>query len=290
MSETIIPGAPLPDVQDVRDPLWNALEAAVHRGRAAWPAIAIDDARFAARVREILGDAAVEAVADLHVEDLYLAWACGEGHPDALAEFVTRMAPVVDTALARLRIEPARREDLVQDLRVHLVVGHNGAPGKLAQYRGQGSLEHWLRATALRAAYRAIRTTRPQVALDDAALASLSLLDEDPALVPLKEHCRAELKQAFTAALAALARRDRLLLRQHYVDRLTIEDVAALHRIHRSSAARWLAEAREALASATLREFRARLRVAEHEVDSLVQLVRSQLDITLERFLSVAGS
>jgi len=263
------------------------LRAAVERARAAWPAISADDERFARRLLEILGDQPIAVLAELHVEDLYLAWTCAERNAEALAAFEARMSPVMDAILTRLGIDPARREDLLQDLRLHLVVGSNNGQGKLGQYRGQGNLERWLRATALRAAYRAASKWRRYMALDDSELAAVSALDHDPALVHLKEHCRIELKNSFAAALAALPLRDRVLLKQHYLDRLTIEDVAALHKIHRSSAARWLAQARAALADAVLRNFRERLRVSELEVESLVRLVRSQLDITLEHLLSI---
>jgi len=267
-----------------------ALGTASQRARAAWPGIAVDEARFAGHLRAVLDGRPDDAVVELHVEDLYLAWACLEGNPEALAAFDARMAPVVAAVWSRLRIDPARGEDLAQDLRVRLVVGTAGGPGKLAQYRGRGRLAHWLRAAAMRAAYRSAGQARPYLALDEAALAGSDSLGLDPALLHLKERCRLELKSALAAALAALPRRERLLLKQHYLDRLTIEDVAALYRIHRSSAARWLAQARETLAAAALQDFRARLGVAEHEVESLVELVRSQLDITVERLLSATQS
>ena len=257
--------------------------AAERRARAAWPQLAIDEARFAARLVELAGE---PPLADLHVEDLYLAWACIEGHADALAAFEARMLPVLDATLARLRIEPGRRDDLVQDLRIHLVVGSGRGPGKLAQYRGHSELERWLRATALRAAYRLAIRSRRDLALADEHMATAGIIDDDPALAHWKDQCRVELEHAVTAALAALAGRDRLLLKQHYLDRLTIEGVAALHGIHRSSAARWLAQAREALATAVLRDLRDRLRISATEVESIVQLVRSQLDITFERLLA----
>ena len=270
------------------DPLTTELAAAVERARTAWPAVSVDAPRFSSRLRELVGDQPAETVARLHVEDLYLAWACAEGNADALAAFDAHMWPVVDATLAGLRIDPAMRDDLTQDLRVHLIVGSDRGPGKLAQYRGQGDLGRWLRAATLRAAYRLVGKARRYVTLDETALAAVSVLDGDPALVLLKDHCRTEFKNAFAAALAGLPRRDRLLLKQHYLDQLTLEDVAALHKIHRSSAARWLAQARAALASEALREFRDRLRVSESEVESLVRLVRSQLDITLERMLGGA--
>jgi RNA polymerase sigma-70 factor, ECF subfamily len=262
------------------------IHAAILRARTAWPLIALDEAGFVRRLLEILGEQPAAAVAALHVEDLYLAWACTEGHEEALMTFDARMLPVVEAALARARIEPGTRDDLVQELRVHLLVGSGGGPGKLAQYRGQAEIERWLRATALRAAYRVASKSRRDLAFEDTAWTAASVLDDDPVLAQWKDHCRGELKRALAAALAGLPRRDRLLLKQHYLDRLTIEDVAALHKIHRSSAARWLAQARAALAEAVLGDFRRRLRVTETEVQSIVQLVRSQLDITLDRFLS----
>jgi RNA polymerase sigma-70 factor (ECF subfamily) len=59
-----------------------------------------------------------------------------------------------------------------------------------------------------------------------------------------------------------------------------------LHGIHRSSAARWLAQAREALATAVLHDFRERVGVSAAEVEHIVRLVRSQLDITWSRLLT----
>lgn len=262
------------------------IRAAIRAARAAWPQIGLDETRFARRLLEIVGEQPMAALADLCVDDLYLVWACIEGHLEALAVFEARMASVFEATLARLRIERGRRDDLIQELRVHLIVGSGSGPGKLAQYRGQGKLERWLCATALRAAYRLASRTRRHLALEDVVMTSTSVLDDDLVLAHWKDHCRGELKHAFTTALSALPRRDRLLLKQHYLDRLTIEDVAALHKIHRSSAARWLAQVRDALADAALRDFRERLRISESEVESIVQLVRSQLDITFDRFLT----
>jgi RNA polymerase sigma-70 factor (ECF subfamily) len=158
------------------------IEEAVGRARAAWPLIAVDDARFAVRLVEIVSESPI-ATADLHVEDLYLAWACLEGNAEALATFEERMLPVIATTLARLRIEPGRRDDLLQDLRIHLIVGSAGGPGKLAQYRGRGELERWLRAIALRAAYRLASRSRSEVALDEMDMAGLGGVIDDPAVM-----------------------------------------------------------------------------------------------------------
>jgi RNA polymerase sigma-70 factor (ECF subfamily) len=250
--------------------------------------VALDEETFTAQLARLLAEEPAAALDQLHVADLYLACACGRGDASALAAFEHEMWPAIDAALARARIEAERRQDVMQDLRVLLFVGRGDAPGKISQYRGQGDLRRWLRAAALREAFRLAKKARREVALDDAALASVAILDGDPALAHLKELCRVELKNAFQAALAELPRRDRLLLRQHCLDRLSIDELAALHQVHRATAARWVTRAREALCAAILRDLGQRLRVPEPEVQSLLRMVRSQLDVTLERLLSVA--
>jgi RNA polymerase sigma-70 factor (ECF subfamily) len=255
------------------------VERALADARAAWPGVNVDEARFAAH----LGGAPV----GLHVGDLYLAWGCAAGDASALAAFEKHVWPSIDAALARVRLEPHQRQDLLQDLRVLLFVGPERSAGRIAQYRGESSLKRWVRAAALREAFRVTKKARREVALDDVAMASLAALDRDPALGHLVEACRAELKPAFQAGLAALPRADRILLRQHFLDRLTIDDLASLHQVHRATAARWVAKARESLHDAVLVELGHRLDVPGGDLQSLLRLARSQLEITLDRLLSV---
>ncbi|HKA88198.1 MAG TPA: sigma factor-like helix-turn-helix DNA-binding protein [Haliangiales bacterium] len=270
-----------PDTQSVE------LRAAIARARSAWPTFSLGEEAFAAHLARVLSDQPAEAWAHLHVADLYLACACAAGDAGALAAFEAKMWPEIDAALARVRLAPDKRQDVMQDLRIILFVGSGKGSGKIAQYRGQGDLRRWLRAAALRAGFRIARKAKRELALDDVAMASVAVIDRDPGLAHLKETCRAELKKAFEAALAALPRRERLLLRQHHLDRLTIDDLAALHQVHRATAARWIAQAREQLTDGILRELGQRLQVPARELQSLLRLVRSQLDISLDRLLSV---
>jgi RNA polymerase sigma-70 factor (ECF subfamily) len=53
--------------------------------------------------------------------------------------------------------------------------------------------------------------------------------------------------------------------------------------VHRASAARYLTRAREALRAALLGELEARLRVTPSELDSIVRLAQSELEISLGR-------
>src|SRR6185436_8511874 len=63
----------------------------------------------------------------------------------------------------------------------------------------------------------------------------------------MKDVYRKSFKQAFEEALAALSIHDRLLLRQHFLDGLSIDRMAALHDVHRATAARWIAKLVEKL-------------------------------------------
>jgi RNA polymerase sigma-70 factor (ECF subfamily) len=270
-----------PDIQSAE------LQAAVATARAAWPALSLGEEAFAARLTALLADQPADAWARLHVADLYLACACAEGDAGAIAAFEEKMWPEIDASLARVRLAPDRRQDVMQDLRVILFVGTGKGPGKIAQYRGESDLRRWLRAAALRAGFRVARKASREIALDDAVLASVAVVDRDPGLAHLKESCRVELKHAFEVALGALPRRERLLLRQHHIDRLTIDELAALYQVHRATAARWVAKAREELGDAILGELGRRMQVPANEVQSLLLLVRSQLDVSLDRLLSV---
>jgi RNA polymerase sigma-70 factor, ECF subfamily len=263
------------------------IEAAVARARAAWPMLSLDDEGFAAQLEALRAELPAEGWARLQVADLYLAWACAQGHAAALAVFEELLWPEIDAALSRVRLVADQRQDVIQNLRMLLFVGSADRPAKIAQYRGQGDLRTWLRAAALRDAFRVTKKARRSVTLDDMALASAAVLEREPGLAHLRESCRIELKQAFATALAALSRSDRLLLRQYHLDRLTVDELAALQGVHRTTAARRVAKARQDLTDAILEDLRRRLKASTSEVHSLMRLVRSQIDISMDRLLMI---
>src|SRR5262249_32963109 len=61
-------------------------DIALATAREAWPAIAVDEAAFARRLEELVGNAAepAAALAELHVADMYLTVACACGNRAAL--------------------------------------------------------------------------------------------------------------------------------------------------------------------------------------------------------------
>ena len=59
--------------------------------------------------------------------------------------------------------------------------------------------------------------------------------------------------------------------------------------MHRSTVARWRADARDKLLAGTRRFFREQVRVSAGEFDSILRLIGSQLDVSLSRLLEVGA-
>ena len=256
----------------------------IARARAAWPAVALDEARFeralAARITDDV------ALASLHAEDLWLAAACADGDPAAVAAFDAHCGSVIERALAAAGVAIPDRADLAQIVRQRLLApGADGSPPRIAGYSARGALTAWVRVVATREALRALPKAGRELAADDDELARIVAPDDDPELGYLKRLYRDELKQALELAINALPDRDRLLLRQHLLDRVGIDALAAQHNVHRATAARWIEAARDAVVAGTQRELLRRLRLSRTELASVLRLIRSDLDVSLPRVL-----
>jgi RNA polymerase sigma-70 factor (ECF subfamily) len=103
----------------------------------------------------------------------------------------------------------------------------------------------------------------------------------NPELDYAKGIYRKEFKQAFEGALRELPDRERTVLRQHYIDGLTIDDIGNLYRVHRSTAARLVARARTLVLEATRARMMCQLDVQSQDLDSIMRMIRSQIDISL---------
>jgi RNA polymerase sigma-70 factor (ECF subfamily) len=112
---------------------------------------------------------------------------------------------------------------------------------------------------------------------------------EDPELGFLKRHYRADFKAALEAAICALEPGQRALLREHFLEGLSIDELGRRHNVHRSTAARWVVRGREALLEGMRAQLMRRLSVSAPELDSLMGLMRSQLDVSLGGLLRNAG-
>ncbi|HEU4535569.1 MAG TPA: sigma factor-like helix-turn-helix DNA-binding protein [Polyangiaceae bacterium] len=279
-----------PDLDAPAD-LGNALRGALDAAREAWPELALPAEAFVRFLAEKIPERAraEQALASLRTDDLYLTLACARGDASAIARFERLLAPAVDRAIARVGgAAGQRKEDVLQRVRQRLLVpraADGTAPPRVADYSGRGSLSAWVQVIALRGAVDVLqRHDRERPAEGDVLETALGS-DAGPELAHLKRLYRDEFKAAFAEAIAALSPRERRLLRQHALDGLSIDKLAALHKVHRATAARWVEAARKAAFEHTRLALGRRLRVGPDELDSVMRLLESRLDVTLSPLL-----
>ncbi len=265
--------------------LGDALARLLAASRAAWPDVHLDDMTFVRHVAERVADAPLPgALEALHGSDLYLACACSLGGPQAIAAFERAYTAKIDAYIARVARTPESKDEVRQNVREALLVGHAGRPPTIAAYTGRGPLGAWVRVTAVRAALRLVRRTRADP-LDSGEMLDLRSPENDPELELLKRRYAAEVREAFLATLQSLSFDERNVLRLHHLDGLTIEEVGTTYRVSRATAARWLAHAREKILAETRKRLKEKLGIHEHEVDSLMGLAASRLPLSLQRHL-----
>ena len=259
-----------------------AAETPISVARAAWPELDIPDDVFAAYVAS-RRSAGVGADAYLPAADLYLACACVHGLPAALAAFEQRcLANLVD-ALVRQDLPRPVAEDAVQNVRQKLLCPPVGTICRINEYQGAGSLPGWVKVIAMREALQILRKERP-IPLDEQVV-ELPLETSNPELDHFRKVYLERFREALLGTLAELPRRDRNVLRQQYVYRMSIDQIGAIHRVHRVTASRWEVKARTALLAGTRRRLMRNLKVSASELESIMRVIQSQLDISLLRYL-----
>ena len=166
-----------------------------------------------------------------------------------------------------------------------MLVGSADAPARLAAYPGTGPLVRLGARGGAVARPRLAAPAQRQTQADDGDLSILVAPGDDPELAYLKTTYRAEFNASFASALAALEPRQRNFLRLKYLDGLSIDQLGALYGVHRSTAARWVVGAQEALLQETRKLLTERLRLTRSQLDSVLRLISSQLDVSLSRLL-----
>lgn len=219
--------------------------------------------------------------------DLYIASACVAGDPAALAWLDARLPALVGPALAKLGIPSCDNDEIVQRVRVALFVPDEVGACGLSGYSGRGELRAYLRAVAVRIALKRREREHPPASADPSELAArIADASDSPELAVLKQRLRDDLRAAFGSAVATLSARERTLLRQHYIDGLTVDTLGPLHRVHRATCARWIEAARVKILRGVRSHLRTSLQLDDGDLESAVALVRSQLDLSLQRHLA----
>ncbi len=265
------------------------LRATIESARSGWPQVDASEERFAEALGAAVGehDEPWDELEQLCCADVWLATAACDGDAAGIRA-IDRLLGALRPTVARVGADRATIDELLQQVRVRLLTGSEARPPRIRSYRGRGSLRSWLKVIVVRDAIRAQRSGR---AHDDDADALDVLMDpgDDPELTAMRGKYREAFRAAFEHALSELEPRDRNVLRHHLAEGLTIDDLAGLYRVHRATTARWLARIREALFVGTRTRLMQGLGVGEHEVDSVIRMIRSRLDTSIVSRLDDAG-
>ncbi len=259
---------------------------------ARWPKLVLADEQFSRYLldRMIGTEPSAENPVLLHSADLYLACACSIGDREALQSFEALCFPELVRAVAREPKLATSLDDIKQQLREKLFVRVGGRPAKIEEFNGRSSLQTWFRVIVTRTLINLGTRGPKERPMSDDALSALPLLESDPELQYMKEHYRNAFAEAFGHATGALESRCRNLLRYSLVENLNIDQIALIHSVHRSTAARWLTEAREQLMRELKRALGEQLKMAPEEFDEVLHLIRSRIEISLERVFAGATS
>jgi RNA polymerase sigma-70 factor (ECF subfamily) len=243
--------------------------------RAAWPQIDIPEPAFAAYLAQRGLDEAAT-----HAADLYLACGCALGLPQALRAFESQVLAHLGEWVRRIDATPAFAHEVGSILREKLLVAAPGQNPKITEYSGRGALAAWARMVAMRTAIDLSRAPGRRKA---ASLDSVVTTPEvDPELEYLKQAYRPLFKAALGDGLRALSSEQRSLLKLHFVDGLSFEQMAAALGSSKSTVARKVTAAREQAFENVKELLQARLGVDTEELHSLIEAVRSRIDVSIE--------
>jgi RNA polymerase sigma-70 factor (ECF subfamily) len=261
----------------------DVIDGLYQRATTRWPAISLERQAYADFLQR-----AQAPIGDLSAEDVFLAAACAQGNPEAQEALELTFFNDVRKAVLAVSTDPGFVDEVLQRLRQRLYVASDNKPRGISKYAARGSLGAWLRLTAVRLAIDLARRTKPAADVEALDWEAVGLADLE--LVAIKSQYRQAFKAAFHAAIAALQPRHRSALRLSVLDRLSIDEIGAMYQVHRSTAARWLADAKQALLDQTRHNLVEVQRLTASEAEVVFGLVQSQLELSLQRVLASSAN
>lgn len=263
------------------------LDEAVAEAAKLWPDVRVDagDVKRAFEAKLVGEDAPSVTVAN--VAEVQLAIACARGDAAAIAVFDRAYLDVVKVALAGMKLTEATVEDVKSGVRDKLLLADGEKPPRILEYAGRGRLRGLVQVSASRMAIDRIRMEEREAELPANEIAAPGNLE----LSLIKAQYRDAFVEGFARAVEKASRRDRNLLRLHFLGGVTLEQLATMYGVHRATVVRWLAAAREAVFGATREHVADVIGAPDDELDEMFDLVRSRVELSVERLLaSVSGS
>jgi RNA polymerase sigma-70 factor (ECF subfamily) len=240
---------------------------------------------FIAHVARLTHAEAPELLTDLPIEDLHLAFSCSVGDPRAMARLEKLYFDEIAVAHRKYGSADRQLDDLKQMIRVKLFVADDSGRPRIGTFSGRGSLRGWLRVLIARSVIEIARRRTYEVALDDDRMLDIPDQAESVELARTRKTYRDAMKVAFDEAVEELSIRQRNMLRYAFADRLSIDKIGAIYGVHRSTASRWVEDARAALASRLRQGLMAKLDLEDAELASVLRLALSRIDLTISRYL-----
>ncbi|MBV1862477.1 MAG: hypothetical protein KUG77_28910 [Nannocystaceae bacterium] len=214
-----------------------------------------------------------------------LAFACRDGDDAALRQSEATYFHEVEVGASRLRCSADELDEIRQATRAALFgVGPDGWP-KVLEMTARGDLRALIRLIALRAGISGRRKQGRHTAAGDDAVLALEDLGPTASMALVKAEHRERFAAALQAAVARLDAKSRTLLRMYELDGVDQSALARMHRVDRSTVARWLARARKELLKYTRGELVERFGVRRGELDSFLDVLRSGFDVSVFRLL-----
>jgi RNA polymerase sigma-70 factor, ECF subfamily len=262
------------------------IEAACARCRSAFPGLFARDEAFARYLALAIRRWSNEAtIGNLFVEDLYLAYACFTGVPQAANIFFTRYGDVIRRTIERVAGRP-NAEEIAQALISDLLVGSASSVPEIGDYAACAPLVRWLEVVAQRAALRWLRTERAKGRVAERASLEARLGRETPnELALFRERYGDAFEQALKGALQRAPKQDRAILRLRLVNNISVEKIGKMLGMSQPTASRRLAKARGSLLIDLKTSLKERLGISSTEIASLAALLQSRLDLSLSRLL-----
>jgi RNA polymerase sigma factor (sigma-70 family) len=204
--------------------------------------------------------------AGLHLQDLTLACACGEGNAAAWDHFVLAFRPMLYRAADAIDATGRARE------MADALHGELYSRSLFRYFHGRSSLATWLRSLVAQRHVDGLRATARLDSLpDEGSPAALPARDTAPN--PDRARYVRALHAALAAALAALKPRDRLRLRCYYAEAMTLAEIGRATREHEATVSRQLARTRRAVRDEVERRLRDEHRFTDREIAESVSSV-----------------
>lgn len=242
-------------------------------GSRAWPALKVSPEELDAFV------ARREPTEPPPAADLFLVCACVLKRPGALEALEQSVLSHIPAWVGRIDPSADFGDDVAQAVRALLLTGESP---RISTYAGKGSLEGWVRVSAVRLALK-LKARAP--AANGEALTSAAGVTPDLGAQVEKAQARKEVEQAMESVLAALDTEERAWLKLYYLDGLSLEKVASLFGVHTSTISRRIAALEGHVLSSLRERLQHQLRLPRAEVESLIRFVRSQLEVSLGQAL-----